>query len=114
MMLLERLEAPEERALKVVLLDVEEYAVAFEPEAAHMRVFWILGNEGLRLHGGLELLTDDGQAVLDGAFEHPLHLADLVSRIAQLIGRASCGGRRLRRRRRVHRGHNQSANHHRY
>src|SRR5207249_3986961 len=66
--LIERLEAPHQRALKRGHLDVEEYAVPVEPESTHMRVLRAFVDERLRPHGGLHALAYHGRTVLDSTF----------------------------------------------
>ena len=109
--LVEGPERQEERALKRRHFDVEEHPVAGEPEAAHVRVFRVLGHKRLRLHRRLEMVADERRAVLDGAFEHPLHLRHLIARLLLLVGRRPGGHRALRRGRRGAGGDDQADDH---
>ena len=110
--LIERPQAPDERGeLERGNGDVEEHAVAFEPEAARVRV---VGDEliGGHLHQLLEPIADDRDAVLHRAFDDALHLADLIARLSRVRFRPRARRRRLRGKRRRNR-HDETTCYHR-
>src|SRR5262249_13234924 len=95
--LIERPQAPCQRRLERGHDDVEEHAVAFEPEAARMRVV-ADQHVGRHLCECLQTVACNGDAVLDGALQHALHLADLIALLgggalrARRLGRSRCRG----------------------
>ncbi|MGC4084124.1 MAG: hypothetical protein QM736_18955 [Vicinamibacterales bacterium] len=86
----ERLVAPD-RAAQVRHLDVEEHAVAIEPEPARPGV---LGEQHVGRHDRLQPIADHLGAVLDGSFQHALHLTDLIPPLTQFLLRDLVGLRR--------------------
>ena len=96
--LVKRAEAPRQRRFERRHDNVEEDAVAFEAEPARVGV---VAHEQIRRHlrQRLHPIAGDGDAVLDGAFEHPLHLTDLIALFRRGARGCRLGRRRHRRRR---------------